>query len=328
MWHNLDGAAPSNPAPKSEYFAAFTTLQPHHIFFSPSPPPFHQQSIVHSLLFKGTGTPPPEASVSELSPWVDFPLPPPEVTRDILEAQTHRRFMKTHLPADGLPYFSKAKYIYIVRDVRDIFMSWINHWEKMKEEFYEDMLESTGQDAKLVPKQTLPRYRDEVAKEGGIPRLFDKFISEGCEDLPWENDGWPIFSAFHNIQSWWDCRKMANIHMEHYQNMKDDLDGSMRKIAKFIDVDIEEELWPELVHANTFDEMKKNAVTVAPLGGTVWKGGAGDFIFKGTNGRWKDVLTEENLAKYDQKVKEALTPGCAHWMATGNLEEGMAMDEP
>jgi aryl sulfotransferase len=31
-----------------------------------------------------------------------------------LEAQEHRRFIKTHLPLDGLPYFPQVKYIRVV----------------------------------------------------------------------------------------------------------------------------------------------------------------------------------------------------------------------
>ncbi len=36
----------------------------------------------------------------------------------MVEAQTHRRSLKTHLPVDALVYSSKAKYIYVARDGR------------------------------------------------------------------------------------------------------------------------------------------------------------------------------------------------------------------
>ena len=37
--------------------------------------------------------------------------------------------------------------------------------------------------------------------------------------------------------------------------------------------------------------MKRNAAKSAPLGGAFWDGGAETFINKGTNGRWRDVLS-------------------------------------
>lgn len=40
---------------------------------------------------------------------------------------------------------------------------------------------------------------------------------------------------------------------------------------------------------------------------------------KGTNGRWRDVLSEEQVAKYDEVVREKLTPECAAWLETGQI---------
>jgi hypothetical protein len=45
----------------------------------------------------------------------------------MVEAQTHRRFLKTHLPLDALVFSPKAKYIYIGRDGRDVVWSMYNH---------------------------------------------------------------------------------------------------------------------------------------------------------------------------------------------------------
>ena len=39
--------------------------------------------------------------------------------------------------------------------------------------------------------------------------------------------------------------------------------------------------------------MKKNGAKSVPLGGAFWEGGADTFINKGTDGRWKDLLTKE-----------------------------------
>ena len=48
-----------------------------------------------------------------------------------LEAQTHRRYIKTHTPADGIPIFDTASYIVVARDGRDAFVSFGNHMKHM-----------------------------------------------------------------------------------------------------------------------------------------------------------------------------------------------------
>ncbi len=63
--------------------------------------------------------------------------------------------------------------------------------------------------------------------------------------------------------------------------------------------------------------MKQNAAQLLPAAETVWKGGAKSFIFKGTNGRWRDVLSADELALYTEAVARVLTPDCAAWLERG-----------
>jgi aryl sulfotransferase len=56
------------------------------------------QQIVSQLLFHGAEG----MEVAEMSPWLDLRIPPKEVKLAALEAQSHRRFIKTHLPVDAL----------------------------------------------------------------------------------------------------------------------------------------------------------------------------------------------------------------------------------
>ena len=73
------------------------------------------QQIISQLIFNGQE----DLEVAEMSPWLDLRVPPPEVKMPALEAQDHRRFIKTHLPVDALVFSPNAKYIYIGRDGRD-----------------------------------------------------------------------------------------------------------------------------------------------------------------------------------------------------------------
>ncbi|MEE8313724.1 MAG: sulfotransferase domain-containing protein, partial [Myxococcota bacterium] len=90
------------------------------------------QQILHGLVFQGD----PEApALWEASPWLDerFVAPREEVGAAIA-AQTHRRFLKSHLPLDGLPYYPQVKYVVVARDARDVFMSFWNHYRNYTDE--------------------------------------------------------------------------------------------------------------------------------------------------------------------------------------------------
>jgi hypothetical protein len=50
-----------------------------------------------------------------------------------------------------------------------------------------------------------------------------------------------------------------------------------------------------------------------------FKGGGATFIHKGTNGRWKDVLSARESARCDEVAARYLTPECARWLKTGKL---------
>jgi aryl sulfotransferase len=65
------------------------------------------QQIVGQLLFDGDRN----VEVAEMSPWLDLRVPPKEVKLPLVEAQTHRRFIKTHLPVDALRFSPEAKSI-------------------------------------------------------------------------------------------------------------------------------------------------------------------------------------------------------------------------
>jgi aryl sulfotransferase len=72
---------------------------------------------VAQLLFNGAE----DISVAELAPGLDLRVPPKDVKLPAIEAQTHRRFLKTHLPIDV--FSPRAKYLYIGRDRRDVIFS-------------------------------------------------------------------------------------------------------------------------------------------------------------------------------------------------------------
>ena len=93
----------------------------------------------------------------------------------------------------------------------------------------------------------------------------------------------------------------------------------MRRIASFLDIKVEEELWPSLVEHCGLDDMRKTASADSQLLDVVFKEGANTFFHKGTNGRWRDVLSSADVQRYVELALANLTPACTHWVATGEM---------
>ena len=88
----------------------------------------------------------------------------------------------------------------------------------------------------------------------------------------------------------------------------------MRRIAAFCEIAVPEDTWPELVASVGFDAMREEA-RESPMS-VVFEGGADRFYFKATNGRWRDVLTDDDRAEYERGAA-SLDPGLRHWLEHG-----------
>lgn len=255
------------------------------------------QQIVSQLLFSGEVG----LEVAEMSPWMDLRVPPKEVKLTAVEAQTHRRFIKTHLPVDALVFSEKAKYIYIGRDGRDVLWSLYNHHSNANDAWYGALNDTPGRVGPTIepPCESIAQY-------------FDEWL---------ERDGYPFWSLWENIRTWWSIRNLPNVHMVHFANLKADMPGEIRRIAEFLNIPIDESKWEEVLLHCSFDYMKANATKSVPLGGAFWDGGAETFIHKGVNDRWRDVLSTEQIGQYEQRALTELGAECSRWLAVGELRE-------
>jgi aryl sulfotransferase len=260
------------------------------------------QRIVSLLLF---GTGPLPASLNLLSPWVDARFHGPvDLVAALVESHKHRRFLKSHLPLDALPWDDRVRYVVVGRDGRDVFMSLWNHWGAYNDAIYERL--NGGEDFTGEP---LPRRGDD------IHAAFRDWV--GRASFPWEQDGWPMWSHLYHAQSFWRFRQLPNVHLVHFTDMKADLEGEMRRIAAFLGIEVPEADWPERVQAATFEAMKRDAERLLPEQKLGFEGGAQAFIHKGTNDRWRDVLGLAELTAYQAAVARAVHPECAAWLEGG-----------
>jgi aryl sulfotransferase len=156
------------------------------------------------------------------------------------------------------------------------------------------------------PDRTWPEF---PRPDPDIRRAFNDWL---------DKDGYPVFPFWSHVESWWDIRHQPNVKLIHFNRLRADMPGAIREIAEYLNIAIEEKTFPKIVEHCSFDFMKKRAARVQLLE-IFFEGGGGNFINKGTNGRWKDILSAEEIAKCDEVAAQNLSPDCAHWLKTGEL---------
>jgi aryl sulfotransferase len=249
------------------------------------------QQIVAQLLSRGTHV----GRVSDTSPWLDHRVSPRDTKLAMLAAQTGRRSVKTHLPADALVYSPRARYVYIARDGRDVVWSMYNHHLHANGIYYRGTNETPGLVGPPFPRMNLPQRA-----------YFRRWLAE---------DGYPFWPFWEHIRSWWDIRGLENLLLVHFAELRADLAGQVRRIAGFLDISLTEAEMEDVVAHCGFAYMKANADWVAPRGGIAFDGGGNTFINRGSNGRWRDTLTGEDIAHYEATALRELGPDCAAWLA-------------
>ena len=246
--------------------------------------------------------------LGQISPWLDFRSADVDEILANLESQSHRRFIKTHTPLDGLPYCEEVTYLYCGRDPRDVFLSFLNHWDNLTEEWHQRVAAAAELEE---PPPAFPEDPND---------LFPTWMTVG--QTPWMSDGFPFGGVLYHTRTFWDQRKLPNVYFLHYDDLKADLAGEMRRLARQLGIAVPEELWPHLVSAASFESMKDAAARLAPLaevGG--WKDDR-RFFHKGQTGQWRGVLSPKSLEVYDQ-VLAALSPrSMAEWIQGGSRVAG------
>jgi aryl sulfotransferase len=264
------------------------------------------QNIVAQLIFWDSEIPGP---VTEISPWIGMRVRPLEPQLAMLETQAHRRFLKSHLALDGLPYREDVKYIVVGRDARDVFMSLWNHYGN-----YTPIMQGLLNDTPGRVGSPLPWCPEDVSW------LWRQWIQLGW--FEWESDGWPFWSHLHHLKTWWEWHHLPNILLVHYNDLLADLEGEMRRVAAYLEIEPADDAWPRLVDACTFASMKQHAAKIMPGAELGFVGGTDTFFYRGTNRRWDGALSDEDLALYPEAVERTLSPEAGEWLEKGRLATG------
>ena len=263
------------------------------------------QQIVSMLVFQS----PEPRPIMKLSPWIERRMVPIETVLAQMEEQTHRRFLKTHLPLDGLPFYDEVKYIHVARDGRDACMSLHNQVMGFTDQIL------VAYDAAGLEDETIGRpYPIPLADP---TQHFHRWITEGA--VPGHEDGTPAMSFFHFAHAWWQARHYPNVLLVHYNDLKSDLPAEMQRISDFLGIPVTPDLWPQLIQAAGFEAMRRDGDVLLGDMAKIFKGGSRGFFFRGSNERWRGKASDEDLALYDAKLDTMLSPDCARWITQGRM---------
>jgi aryl sulfotransferase len=272
------------------------------------------QRIVDLLVFQSPDVRP----FGEISPWLDATIFNP-LERDLatLEAQTHRRYIKSHLPFDALPVWDSVKYIHVGRDGRDARLSMQNHEQGFRPEI----------GARIAAQaMALAAERGEAPGSRPAPPPADprEYLVQWFDELEALLDGPQGAGAtfFGFEATYWRERTRPNLLFVHYNDLKQDLAGEMRRISDFLEIDTPEALMPQLVEAARFESMKKDGDALFPRLKQAFDRGADRFINQGRSGRWREYLRPEEAARYQAIAARAATPGLARWLESGRRGAG------
>ncbi|MDX3192980.1 sulfotransferase domain-containing protein [Streptomyces sp. MN03-5084-2B] len=251
------------------------------------------QMLCALLVFDTAELPRP---LTEISPWLDATTYDTTAILAGLESQSHRRFVKTHTPLDGLPPAAGVTYVCVGRDPRDAMLS----FEHAVANIHPDAVPTGGLGPQVVtppPADPLERFR-RWADEEAAPESASFGVS--------------LANLVHHVRTFWERRDEPQVALFHYADLKADLPGQLRRLASALSISsgrIE-----QLAEAATFDRMRSRADELAPgVDAKLWRSNTA-FFRSGSSGQWRDLLDPAALDHYHRRVASLAPADLAEWL--------------
>ena len=270
------------------------------------------QMLVALLIFRTHDFPAP---LGDISPWYDALFTPLDVINERLEAQDHRRFIKTHIPLDGLPLFEEVTYLVIGRDPRDVWVSMNHHVMNIGTASRELLNANVSDFTEYVKTVELPELPEEPAEAFRAQMDLDPGHNQTAVHLAF---------VVHHLRLAWARRHEPNVAVFHYADLGRDLIGQMARLAEVLKIEIGSDEVAELAEHASLAAMRANATMRAPEAShDIWVDPAA-FFRNGGSGDWESLSTPETMSHYYHRLDE-LTEGdheFIDWLHHGFLSRG------
>jgi aryl sulfotransferase len=131
--------------------------------------------------------------------------------------------------------------------------------------------------------------------------------------LDWIDRGLP--RTMELLTSNWTCRDRPNTVFVHYEDLSADLAGQMRQLAARLGITVPAAIWPDLVEAATFTEMRAAADRLRPL---PYLQNNTAFFHRGSSGSGRELLSDAELARYHERAAAQAPPDLLAWLHRGD----------
>jgi hypothetical protein len=224
--------------------------------------------LAHQLLFHGRGefehihcvVAWPDTAL--MGPMANYAIPigDPRVWRASPEG---KRVIKTHFRGEDVPYSPKAKYIIVIRDPKDVFVSSYHFFVK----------DGPFRSTRMSPAALLELF------------LSDQFFMGGS---------WAVATA-----AYWAQRDKPNVLVCAFKEMRRDLAGSVQRVADFLGVSASPEILAKVTELSSFGYMKTIDDKFS-TGKCLAFGGPASTIRKGAEGSSSELLTPAQACRIDE----------------------------
>jgi len=252
------------------------------------------QMICALLVFRTPDLPTP---LAELSPWLDWSIRPRQEVYAHLAAQTHRRFIKSHTPLDGIPADPRVTYIVVGRHPLDMAVSLYHQGDNLDRRRMRQLLGQPEPDEEPHTRPDLHEWLTAWIHADPDPR-------RSLDSLP---------GVMMHLGDAWTRRDQPNVVLVHYADLIADLDGEMRRLAGRLGMSVPEATWPSLVEAATFERMRAQAERSVPDSSGVLIDPTA-FFRRGTSGAGAEVLSPGELEAYADRAATLAQPELAAWL--------------
>lgn len=262
------------------------------------------QMLCALLVFDGPDFPAP---LEQLSPWIDMLNKPVAEVCATLEAQEHRRILKTHTPLDGIPLRPDVDYIVVGRDPRDVAVSWEHHMANLDlGRFLE--LRTMALDPGDDWTPPLPPIADDPAAR------FHQFLTSD------EEGALTLRDVLHHLEVAWALRDRPNVHLVHYGDLRHDVVRELLRLARSLGFPLTHERAGALAAEARLERMRDRADDLAPSASQgIWHDNR-RFIRSGGTGEWRMWMTPADEQRYWQRISSLVGGDLARWVHEGRCE--------
>ena len=251
------------------------------------------QSIIAMLIF---GKSKMDCAIGEISPWLDCGFRDNDAIAVSLDAQTHRRCIKSYTPFDGITYRHDCTYMAVYRHPMDVHFSMRKHVENLKIDLLKDRFPESISDA------------------------FQMFVEDETPDGG--NDDMTLDSIVYHYLSFRKFDHLPNVHLFHYTDMTRDLRAQISRAASILNYDHPSDVMNDIVDGAGFATMRSKAEQAAKPGGSATFKDEAAFFDSGTSRKWEGHLSQTGVDKYKARIADLLPREDVIWLEYG--ESGAA----